>query len=200
MSKKTVLYVLTDGWCEWECSYAVDILNSYYDDDYEVKTISVDGQPQRGMSGILSMVDYDMRSFDRWNDVAIILMPGGMSWDDNDYPEIEALVREALKRKIPVCAICAATTFLCRKGFLNDIKHTGDSRVWFLKQKEYGYTGEALYQEKQVVYDGGIMTANETAAVEFTYEIMNVLGLEEQEDRDEWFDEFQLCRGTLRRV
>ena len=48
MSKKTVLYVLTDGWCEWECSYAVDILNSYYDDDYEVKTISVDGQPQRG--------------------------------------------------------------------------------------------------------------------------------------------------------
>ena len=44
------------------------------------------------------------------------------------------------------------------------------------------------------------MTANETAAVEFTYEIMNVLGLDEQEDRDEWFDEFQLCRGTLRRV
>ena len=197
--KKMVLYVLTDQWNEWEGAYAVDVINSFAD-SYEVKTISEDGKPQRGMSGIVSMVDFDMRGFEDWDSVALIIMPGGLSWEETEYPEIEKMVSTALAKSIPVCAICGSTTFLCRKGFLNEIRHTGDSREWFLEQKSYGYMGESLYEEKQVVYDGGIMTANETAAVEFAYEIMNLLEIETQEDRDEWFDEFQLCRRNLRRV
>ena len=43
------------------------------------------------------------------------------------------------------------------------------------------------------------MTANETAAVEFAYEIMNLLNIDSQEERDEWYKEFSLCRGTLER-
>ena len=199
MEDKIILYVLTEYWCEWEGAYAVDYINAY-SDNYEVKTISVDGEPQMGMSGITSMVDYSIGSFDEWNDVALVIMPGGLTWERNDYPEIKTLVRKALERNIPVCAICGATTFLCRNGFLNSVRHTGDSREWFLEQKEYGYTGEDLYEEKQVVYDGGIMTANETAAVEFAYEILNILDVDTQEDRDRWFAEFQLCRGTLRKV
>ena len=198
MSDRIVLYILTEYWCEWEGAYAVDYINAY-SEDCEVRTISVDGKPQIGMSGIQSMVDYSIGGFDEWDDVAMLIMPGGLRWD-NDYPEIEALVAETLRRKIPVCAICGATTFLCRKGFLNNIRHTGDSREWFLQQKEYGYTGEALYEEKQVVYDGGIMTANETAAVEFAYEILNILDIDTQEDRDRWFAEFQLCRGNLKKA
>jgi len=199
MEDKIILYVLTEYWCEWEGAYAVDYINAF-SDSYEVKTISVDGESQMGMSGITSMVDYSIGSFDEWDDVALVIMPGGLTWERNDYPEIETLVRKALERGIPVCAICGATTFLCRKGFLNSVRHTGDSREWFLEQKEYGYTGEDLYEEKQVVYDGGIMTANETAAVEFAYEILNILDVDTQEDRDRWFAEFQLCRGTLKKV
>lgn len=53
---------------------------------------------------------------------------------------------------------------------------------------------------KQVLYDGGIMTVNDTAAVEFAYEIMNLLDVDAQEERDEWFEILQTCRGNLRRV
>lgn len=196
--KKTILYVLTDRWCEWEGAYAVDVINAFSETN-EVKTISEDGEPRKGMSGITSLVDYDMRTFADWDRVALILMPGGLSWDELELTETEQFVRKALSKKIPVCAICGATTFLCRKGFLNNIRHTGDSREWFLEQREYGYTGEAYYEDKQVVYDGGIMTANDTAAVEFAYEIMNLLNIDSQEERDEWYKEFSLCRGTLER-
>ena len=194
--KKIVLYVLTDQWCEWEGSYAVDVIHSY-SDEYQVKTISEDGRPQKGMSGVTSLVDYDMREFADWNRVALVLMPGGLGWEELELKKMEQFVATALQKKIPVCAICGATTFLCRRGFLNNIRHTGDSKEWFLQQKAFGYTGEALYEEKQVVYDGGIMTANETAAVEFAYEIMNLLGVDTQEERDEWYENFSLCRGTL---
>ena len=44
------------------------------------------------------------------------------------------------------------------------------------------------------------MTANETAAVEFAYQILNILDIDTQEDRDRWFEEFQLCRGNLRKA
>ena len=199
MEDKMILYVLTEYWCEWECAYAVDYVNAF-SENYEVNTISIDGKPQIGMSGIQSIVDYAIPEFDAWDDVAMVLLPGGLTWDNNEYPEIEGLVATAIQKNIPVCAICAATTFLCRKGFLNNVRHTGDSREWFLEQKEYGYTGEALYEDKQVVYDGGIMTANETAAVEFAYEILNILDVDTQEDRDRWYQDFQLCRGTLKRV
>lgn len=51
--------------------------------------------------------------------------------EETEYPEMEEMVSTALSKSIPVCAICGATTFLCRKGFLNEIRHTGDSREWF---------------------------------------------------------------------
>lgn len=194
-----ILYVLTDNWCEWEGAYAVDVINAF-SESYEVKTISEYGRPQKSMSGITSLVDYDMRNFNWWEQVALIIMPGGLGWEKLELKEMERFVNRALLQKIPVCAICGATTFLCRRGFLNQIRHTGDSREWFLEQKKYGYTGEALYEEKQVVYDGGIMTANETAAVEFAYEIMNLLEVGTQKERDKWFENFGLCRGTLKRI
>lgn len=190
VNKKEVLFVLTDKWCEWEGAYAVAVINCY-SEEHTVKTISIDGQAQRSMGGVMSLVDYDMPSFDGWDNVSMVIMPGGYGWEENEYIEIQELVTTALQKKIPVCAICGATTFLCRHGFLNHVKHTGDSREWFLKQKEYGYTGETHYVESQVVYDGGIMTANETAAVEFAYEIFNILGVDEPEEREKWLERFK---------
>ena len=199
MKEKTILYVLTDYWCEWEGSYAVDILNTFYE-EFVVKTISIGKKSKRGMSGILSKVDLDINTFDNWDDVSLVIMPGGIGWVQNEYPEIKEFVSKVIEKKIPLCAICNATTFLARNGFLDNIKHTGDSKEWMMKQTEYGYRGIDNYLEKQVVYDGGILTANETAAIEFTYEIMNILKVDTKRDRDNWYNEFELCRGKLKRI
>lgn len=101
--------------------------------------------------------------------IAIVILPGGLSWEENDYDEIVEFVRKILNAGIPVAAICGATTFLCKHGFLDHVKHTGDSLELF--QRQCGYKGTKLYIPAQIVVDGGIITANETAAVEFAYEI-----------------------------
>ncbi|WP_309164872.1 DJ-1/PfpI family protein [Terrisporobacter mayombei] len=56
---------------------------------------------------------------------------------------------------IPIAAICGATTFLCKHGFLDSVKHTGDSLELFQEQKKY--IGEAFYIHEQVVVDNQLL-------------------------------------------
>lgn len=116
-------------------------------------------------------------------------MPGGLAWEENQFDELADFIREVRRRGIPVSAICGATNFLCKQGFLNNIKHTGDSLKDF--QATPGYKGEKLYISAQVVHDEEIVTANETAAVEFAYEILKILKIDSQAELEQWFDNFQ---------
>lgn len=59
-----------------------------------------------------------------------------------------------------------------------------------------GYRGEEFYILAQVVSDGGFITANETAAVEFAYEIFKILKVDTEEEMETWFDNFQ--NGAVR--
>jgi hypothetical protein len=58
------------------------------------------------------------------------------------------------------------------------------------------YRGENLYIPAQVVSDGGVITANETAAVEFAYEIFKILKVDSDEEMKKWFNNFQ--NGAVR--
>ncbi len=192
MNKNEVLLLLTDRWCDWEASYAVAVINSF--SDYSVKTIGISTTGLVSMGGIKAAVDYSINSYDNFDQVAMVIIPGGLSWEENDYDEIAQFVRKARNYDIPVAAICGATYFLCKQGFLNNIKHTGDSLELFQGVK--GYEGEAFYIPAQVVSDGGFITANETAAVEFAYEIFKILKVDTEEEMETWFDNFQ--NGAVR--
>lgn len=191
-NKNEILVLLTDKWCDWEASYVSAVANSYT--DYVVKTIAIDKMPKTSMGNICASIDYSIASFDDFSQVAILILPGGLSWEEQDYDEIAEFVRAAVKAGIPIAAICSATTFLCRNGFLDHVKHTGDSLELFQSQK--GYNGEALYVPAQVVSDGGIITANETAAVEFAYEIFKLLKMNSEENLAGWYDNFK--NGAVR--
>ena len=169
--KNEVLVVLTERWNDWEASYAIAVINSFT--DYEVKTIAVDDIPKKSMGGIKASVDYSINDYQNFNNLAIVILPGGFSWEENDYDEIAEFVKKIMKLQIPVAAICGATTFLCKHGLLNNIKHTGDSLELFKNQE--GYTGEEFYIPAQLVIDHEVITANETAAVQFAYEIFKIL-------------------------
>lgn len=190
--KNEILLLLTDRWCDWEASYAVAVANSF--SDYEVKTIALNKSPQISMGGLKTSIDYCISDYEDFSNAAIAILPGGLSWEENDYDEIAEFVKQLTERNIPVAAICGATTFLCKHGFLNNVKHTGDSLELFQSQK--GYSGQSLYMEAQVVVDGGFITANETAAVEFAYEIFKILKVDSDEEMNQWFDNFQ--NGAIR--
>lgn len=48
----------------------------------------------------------------------------------------------------------------------------------------------------QIVVNGGFITANETAAVEFAYEIFKILKLDSEDEMAEWYDNFN--HGVIR--
>lgn len=146
------------------------------------------------MGGIRASVDYRIEDYRGFDNLAMVIMPGGLSWEENDYPEIKEFVRRLISMNIPIAAICGATYFLCKHGFLNHVKHTGDSLDYFLRANEY--EGEKLYIPAQVVVDGGIITANETAAVEFAYEIFKILKIDSDEEMSQWYDNFK--NGAVR--
>jgi putative intracellular protease/amidase len=192
MNRNEVLVLLTDRWCDWEAGYAVAVINSF--SDYRVKTIGINTTGLVSMGGIKASVDYNINSYDHFDQVAMLIIPGGLSWEENDYDEIALFVKKIRNLSIPIAAICGATYFLCKHGFLNDIKHTGDSLELFQSVKEY--RGENLYIPAQVVSDRGVITANETAAVEFAYEIFKILKVDSDEEMKKWFDNFQ--NGAVR--
>lgn len=191
-SRNQVLVLLTDRWCDWEASYAIAVINSF--SDYVVKTISSDTIPKVSMGGIKSEIDYCIGDYQNFDNLAMIIIPGGLSWEVNDYDEIAEFIQSAVKSDIPVAAICGATLFLCKHGFLNEIKHTGDSLELFLKQKNY--KGQSFYVPAQVVVDGGFITANETASVEFAYNIFKILKVDSDEEIEEWYNNFR--NGAIR--
>ena len=63
-------------------------------------------------------------------------------------------------------------------------------------QSQNGYNGQFLYVPAQVVVDGGFITANETTAVEFAYEIFKILKVDIDDEMAEWYDNFK--NGAIR--
>lgn len=191
-TKNELLLFLTDNWCDWEASYAIAVANSF--SDYIVKTISLDNIAKVSMGGIRAEIDYDINSYQNFDNLAMIILPGGLSWEENDYDEIAEFIQRIVELDIPIAAICGATLFLCKHGFLDHVKHTGDSLELF--QSQQGYDGQELYVSAQVVVDGGFVTANETAAVEFAYEIFKILKVDCVEEMEQWYDNFK--NGAIR--
>lgn len=184
--KNEVLLVLTDEWNDWEASYAVAVINAF--SDYQVKTISLDNLPKKSMGGLAVGIDYTIDNYQQFDHLALVILPGGLSWEKQRYDELVKFIVDTRKLAIPLAAICGATTFLCKHGFLNDVKHTGDSLELFKQQK--GYQGEPFFIHEQVVVDQYLITANETAAVAFAYEIFKLLAIDSEEEMEEWYANF----------
>lgn len=190
-NKNQVLLVLTDQWCDWEASYAIAVLNSFT--DYHVVTVAVDLEAKVSMGGLKTLVDETLATAPL-DSCGLILLPGGLAWQQQPHPEIADFVSKALQKEIPVAAICGATYFLGSHGFLNQIPHTGDSLAQF--DGVDGYTGTAFYQEAQLVNGGTIITANETAAVELAYEVFKLLKADSPDELAEWYENFS--QGMIR--
>jgi len=185
---KEVLLFLTDHWADWEASHAIAGIS--FAEQYVVKTMAVDKQPKVSIGGMRAEIDYAMDDYQNFDNLAMIILTGSFSWGENSYDEIAAFVRKANRHSIPIAAICGATIFLAKHGFLNHIKHTGDELDYFneMLEDEEGYTGQAHFSVAQVINDGGFITANETAGLEFAREIFNVLKTHTLEEMNAWYE------------
>ena len=184
---KEVLLVLTDRWADWEASFAIAEVNSV--SQYIVRTIAVDMSSKTSIGGIRVEIDYAAANYQITDNLAMVILPGGFSWKEERHDEIADFIRKAESMNIPIAAICGATIFLGKHGFLDHRKHTGDDLEQFLC--EQGYNGSELYVPAQIVTDKGFITANETASVEFAREIFRILRIDSDDEIEKWYDNFK---------
>lgn len=177
MRDKEIIVILLDAFADWEAAFLAPALRCGtmpgHEGFCEVKYLTPDGKPVRSLGGMQVTPDYAANELP--TTCAGVILAGGMSWDKPQAEKIVPLVAEALKRGLLVGAICNATAFLAAHGFLNDVRHTGNTRDMLEAWGGDRYTGGALYEERQAVRDSGIVTANGSAFLEFTRECLLAL-------------------------
>ena len=192
MKEKEVLLVLTDEWADWEASHAIVGVNDSL--AYVVKTIAIDKNPKTSIGGLRTEIDYEFENYHHFDNLAMVILTGSFSWNEKKHDVVADFIKKVVDANIPIAAICGGTRFLAKHGFLNNVKHTGNSLKYFkeILKDEQKYTGQDFFVATQIMSDGGIITAVDTASVEFAYEIFKTLAVDEREDIDEWYNKFKM--------
>ena len=156
-----------DGFADWEAALAIASLQEHT--DFSVHSFSLDGKAVRSMGNMQVQPAFAINEIDP-AEISLLILPGGNAWEGNGNEEVASLVQQVVERNNNVAAICAATVFLARHGYLNKIKHTSNA-LRYLKYMVPEYKSEHLYIDQPSVSDGNIITANGAGMIEFAIEI-----------------------------
>ncbi|SNZ15614.1 DJ-1/PfpI family protein [Terribacillus aidingensis] len=187
--KKTVLIFLTEQYADWEASYAAAELQAPHS-AYTVKTATLDGQPVASIGGFKVLPDYSLEEVKSYENFYMLILPGGNTWREDATVPVKELLAHCAANAIPIAAICDATVFLGRYGFLDKTPHTSNS-LEYLQEGAPAYQGENLYVHSQAVRGDNLVTANGTAPLEFAREILKLLAVREDEKIDGWYRFFK---------
>lgn len=175
--KKEILFVLLDGFADWEGAYIAPVLNCGAEpgseSKYVVKTVAIGKDPVVSCGGFKVLPDYELNDIP--DGYAGIVLIGGMGWLTPEAEAVVPLVKSAFMDKKLVAGICNASVFLGMHGFLNEINHTSNGLDYLKDYAGTNYTGEGRYINEPAVRDANVVTANGFSALEFCREILYVL-------------------------
>ncbi len=192
MKKKTVLMFVFDGYADWELAFVTTGI--VMSNQFNLRTIALERTPVTTMGGIrvIPDVDYrpavDLKDMDASN-TAMLLLPGGRTWEENANATIASLILHCAEQGIPIAGICGATIMLAKLGLLDRREHTSNS-VDYLSYFSH-YQGNDRYIDSPAVVQDKIITGGGTAGVEFAELIFDVLGIGLDESVTRWFRYFQ---------
>ena len=175
---KKVLYVLLPQFAEHELPYLTQPLRSdsmamKENPKYENKIVAESMEPIEAISGFRVLPDYTFDSIP--DDYAALVLIGGYGWKGEAAERVAPLVADAIRKGRIVGAICNAASWMASKGFLNDVRHTGNGIEQLQLWGGEAYTNAAGYVNAQAVSDRNIVTANGSASIEFACEILSLL-------------------------
>lgn len=195
MKLQTVHLFVFDGLADWEAGYAIAAINNpqfqKIPGRYAVRTAALAGRRVLTMGGIRIEPDMALEALSP-ADSALLILPGGMAWEEGKNMEALATARTFLDAGVPVAGICAATAALARAGLLAGRRHTSNSRD-YLSATQYG--GEALYEDAPAVTDANLITAPGTAPLDFAFHILRRLDLYTPDVLDAWYGLFKTGRS-----
>ena len=185
-----VYLVVVNTLADWEIGYLTAELHSrrfFRSPDLacEVLKVGIDRTPVTSMGGMtitpdLTLAGVSLAPGD------LLLLPGSDAWHEEANAPLLRFAAGALAEGHKVAAICGATVGLAQVGALNGRRHTSND-LGFLKQSCPAYTGAAQYEDKPAVRDGNLVTASGLAALEFSYEVIKMLGVWREATADAWY-------------
>lgn len=178
MKSNEILYLLLPDFASHEMVYIMEAVSSDAqqlkpDPKYVNKILARTMEPVTAIGGFKVVPDYSFGNMP--DDYAALVLIGGYGWHAPEADEIAQIVRKAREKGIIVGAICNGASFLARHGFLNGVSHTGNGLDQLKSWGNGKYTNLQGYVHRQAVSDGGIVTANGSAALEFAKELLLLL-------------------------
>jgi putative intracellular protease/amidase len=180
-----------DTMADWEAAFAIAGINNpqfqLAPGRYRVTTVGVSREIVTTIGGV--RVQPEMVLSDISPDAsAMLILPGGQSWESGSNMEAIDKAREFVVAGVPVAAICAATLALARAGLLDDRQHTSNAPEYLIAS---GYRGAGHYQHVPARTDGNMITAAGVAPVDFAYEIFKLLNLYSATALEAWYALFK---------
>jgi len=187
MELKHVYILLFDGYSDWEISYLTPEL--FKDKQPLLKTFTINGTPIISMGGLKITPDLSLEQV-KSDEISVLVLPGGTAWEQNKIKGLDQLIEDLNSAGKTIAAICAATTYLGEKGYLDNVKHTSND-LNYLKTIAPHYKGEENYKSAMAVSDQNMITANGIAPIEFAAEIFRKIKLHSDTDIEKWFQLFK---------
>ncbi|MEQ8945967.1 MAG: type 1 glutamine amidotransferase family protein [Balneola sp.] len=187
MNKKGVYIFLFDGFSDWEISFLTPELQK--SEKIDLKYFSINGEVIKSMGGLTITPDYSIDQINPEN-ISVLILPGGVAWEDNSITGIDELTEKLHKTNKTIGAICGATTYLARKGYLENLDHTSNA-LFYLKNFVKEYNGEANYTDELAVTHQNLITANGIGPIEFAREVFKKVELHSEEEIEKWFQLFK---------
>jgi putative intracellular protease/amidase len=180
-----------DSLSDWEAGYAIAGINNPQfqknPESYRVRSVALRRTPVVSMGGICIQPDLALDELSS-ADSAMLILPGGIAWDEGRNNEAIDVARMFLDSGIPVAAICGATAGLARGGLLDTRRHTSNSREYLALTH---YLGAELYEEASAFTDNDLITAPGTAPVDFAYHIFRRLDIYTTPVLEAWYGLFK---------
>ncbi len=181
------LYVL-NTLADWEIAYLTsEVYSKRYckqDVSCEITKVGSEKKAITTMGGIRIVPDITLEEMNLKND-DILILPGGDTWFNAENEKVLNIAKERIDKDYPVAAICGATAGLANIGALDNKKHTSNDKE-YLKYACKAYKGEALFQNSPAVNDKNLITASGLNPIEFTYEILKLLDLFNENTLEAW--------------
>ncbi len=188
MRQQDVHLFVFDSLSDWEAGYAIAGINNPQfqknPGSYRVRSVAL-------RSGICIQPDLALDELCP-ADSAMLILPGGIAWDEGKNAEAIKVARMFLDSGIPVAAICGATAGLARGGLLDTRRHTSNSREYLALTH---YLGAGLYEDASAFNDNDLITAPGTAPVDFAYHIFKRLDIYTTPVLEAWYGLFKTGRA-----
>ena len=134
--------------------------NVFLNAGFQVTTVSKETGTAIGAGGGETKVDLGFNQLNVSDFDAIVFSGGPGAYKYADDPVVQKIAQEAVKDNKVLAAICIAPTILAKAGVLQGKKATVWSNILQKTPIKILKENGAIYQDKPVVQDGKIITAN----------------------------------------